>query len=197
MVQQHIFVVDDEPNVRQVITSTLEQSHIGVVSCFENAMDCLENLQSQRCDLLITDLKMPDMDGIELLTSVKHLMPWMPILIVTGYGDVPTAVKAIKAGAADFIEKPLTKESFLRKVKSLLPENGNHKHLGGSLTETEKRVLKLVLDGKSNKEIADVLNRSQRTIEVHRNHVMQKLGANSLVDLVKRSMQMGLFELPA
>ena len=160
-------------------------------------MDCLENLQSQRCDLLIADLRMPGMDGIELTRKIKHRRPWIPVLILTGYGDIPTAVQAIKAGAADFIEKPLDKKSFVRKVKSLLPENGNGKHLGEPLTRSEQRVLRFVLGGKSNKEIANLLNRSKRTIEVHRAHVMHKLGVESLVDLVKRAAAMGLADLGA
>lgn len=91
----------------------------------------------------------------------------------------------IKAGSVDFIEKPLDKRSSVRKVKSLLPENGNHKHLGKPLTQSEQRVLKLVLDGKRNREIAGLLSRSHKTIEVHRAHIMQKIGDNSLVDLVR------------
>ena len=117
-------------------------------------------------------------------------------MIITGYGDVPTAVEAIKAGAADFIEKPLDKKSFVRKVKSLLPENGNHKHLGKSLTKSEERVLKLVLNGKNNQEIASLLSRSRRTIEVHRANMMHKLGVENLVDLVKQAAAMGLIGLP-
>ena len=191
---RHVFFLDDEPNVRQVIAETLEQSRLAV-TCFENAVDCLENLQSQRCDLLIADLRMPEMDGVELLRRARLIAPWVPVLIITGYGDVPTAVEAIKAGAADFIEKPLDKKSFVRKVKALLPWNGNHTHWDKPLTQSEERVLVLVLGGKSNKEIANLLNRSKRTIEVHRAHVMHKLGAESLVDLVKRAAAMRVVEL--
>ncbi len=183
---QHIFFVDDESKVRQVVAETLEQLRART-TCFPCASDCLEQLGSQKCDLLITDLRMPEMDGIELLRRARVLAPWLPVLIITGYGDIPTAVKALKAGVADFIEKPLDKKIFVRKVKSLLPENGNHKHLGEPLTQTEQRILSLVLDGKSNKDIASLLNRSRRTIEVHRARVMRKLGAESLVDLVKRA----------
>ena len=186
-----IFLVDDEPSVHQAVAETLEQLSARV-TCFPCASDCLRQLSSQKCDLLITDLRMPEMDGIELARRARLIAPWVPVLIITGYGDVPTAVEAIKAGAADFIEKPLDKKSFVRKVKSLLPETGNHKHLGEPLTQTEQRVLKLVLGGKSNKEIANLLKRSKRTIEVHRARVMGKLGADSLVDLVKRTSTMGL-----
>jgi FixJ family two-component response regulator len=191
--KQHIFFVDDEQKVRQVVAETINQ--IGLhVSCFACAFDCLEQLPTRRCDLLITDLRMLEMNGMELLRRAKAMAPWLPVLIMSGYGDIPTAVEAIKAGAADFIEKPLDKESFLRKVKSLLPENGNHKHLGKSLTQSEERVLKLVLNGRSNQEIARLLSRSRRTIEVHRANMMHKLGVDSLVDLVKRAAVMGLIE---
>lgn len=193
---RHIFFVDDEPNIRQVIAEILKQSALHV-SCFPCPAECLERLRTQGCDLLISELRMPEMDGVDLVRFVKRLTPWMPVLIVTGYGDIPTAVEAIKAGAVDFIEKPLDKKSFVRKVKSLLPENGNDKQLGEPLTQSEGMVLKLVLGGKSNKEIANLLNRSKRTIEVHRAHVMHKLGAENLVDLVKRVVAMGLADLGA
>jgi two-component system response regulator FixJ len=193
---RHIFFVDDELKVRQVVAETLEQLSARV-TCFPCASDCLEQLSCHKCDLLITDLKLPEMDGIELLRCARLIAPWVPVLIITGYGDVPTAVEAIKAGATDFIEKPLNKKSFLRKVKSLLPENGNHKHLGTSLTQSEERVLKLVLNGRSNQEIASLFNRSRRTIEVHRANMMHKLGAESVIDLVKQAATMGLTDLGA
>ena len=195
--KQHIFFVDDEPKVREVVSETIEQ--LGVkVSCFASAADCLEQLGSQRCDLLITDVKMPEMDGIELLAKAKRLAPWMPILVITGYGDIPTAVTAIKAGAVDFIEKPLDKKSFLWKVKSILQQSTfDDSYTGKPLTESEMKVLKLIIDGKSNKEIAYLLHRSVRTIEVHRGHLMRKLDVDNIVDLVKRVVMMGLVELPA
>ena len=193
---QHIFIVDDESKVLEVIVETLEQ--IGLeVSCFAGAEDCLESLHSQECDLLITDLRMPGMNGIELLRHVRLLAPWVPVLIITGYGDIPTAVEGIKAGAVDFVEKPLDKKSFLEEVESILLENGEQRdiYLGGDLTRSEMRVLKQVIDGKTNKEIASLLNRSRRTIESHRAAVMRKLGADNRIDLVKRIAAMGLIEL--
>jgi len=191
--KQQIFVVDEEPNVRQQICKTLQHCDVKITS-FASAAECLENLDHQGCHLIIAELKMADMDGLELLRRVKKISPWLQVLIISGYGDIPTAVKAIKAGATDFIVKPLDKKSFVRKVKSLLSENGNQKHVDQTLTQAEEKVLKLVLDGMSNREIADLLNRSQRTIEVHRAHIKHKLGADSLVDLVKRAAQMGLID---
>jgi two-component system response regulator FixJ len=195
IVEKHIFFLDDEPTVREVVRETLEDSNFKV-SCFGSPIECLSCLRSKKCDLLITDLKMPEKDGIELLTDVQHLAPWVPVLMITGYGDIPTAVKAMKAGAVDFIEKPLEKKDFVRKIKSILKTNVSaHPGLGNSLTRTEKKVLQLVIDGMSNKEIAVLLHRSARTIEVHRAHIMHKLGVDNLVDLVKRVASMGLIDL--
>jgi FixJ family two-component response regulator len=191
--RKYIFFVDDEPSVRQVVVETLEQVGLNV-SCFASAEDCLENLSSQKCDLLITDLRMPEMDGIELLRHARLLSPWVPVLLITGYGDIPTAVEGIKAGAVDFIEKPLDKKSFLEEVESILRENREHRdiYMGGDLTRSEMRVLKQVIDGKTNKEIASLLNRSIRTIEAHRAAAMRKLGADNRIDLVIRATTMGL-----
>jgi two-component system response regulator FixJ len=192
---KHIFFLDDEPTIRQVVKETLEESKFNV-SCFDNPIECLAGLRSKRCDLLITDLKMPEKDGIELLMEVQQLAPWIPVLMITGYGDIPTAVKAMKAGAVDFIEKPLEKKSFVRKIKSILKKNVfTHSDLGIAMTHAEKKILQLVIDGKSNKEIAAILHRSARTIEVHRAHLMQKLGVDNLVNLVKRVSAMRLIDL--
>ena len=194
-IEQHIFFLDDEPTIRDVVRETLEDSKFKV-SCFGNPSECLAGLRATKCDLLITDLKMPEKDGIELLADVQQLAPWVPVLMITGYGDIPTAVKAMKAGAVDFIEKPLEKKNFVRKIKSILKKNvSTHPDLGTSLTRAEKKILQLVIDGKSNKEISMLLHRSSRTIEVHRAHIMHKLGVDNLVDLVKRVAVMGLINL--
>ncbi len=190
--KQHIFFVDDEPAVREVIGETLKE--VGFkVSCFTRADDCLEQLNSKNCDLLITDVKMPEMDGIELLNRTKRICPWLPVLVITGYGDIPMAVKALKAGAADFIEKPLSRENFITVVESILRKNARSlASWDRKLTKAEVKVLRLVLDGRSNIEIAHLLNRSVRTIEDHRNKMMHKLGAHNLADLLRKSMALGL-----
>ena len=194
--KQHIFFVDDEPNVRKVVAKTLER--LGAeVTCFARASDCLEQLGPKTCDLLITDVKMPDMDGITLLTEAKRIAPWLPVLVVTGYGDVPLAVKAMRIGATDFIEKPLHKETLLRKVEPILRQNTpTDPYRGRPPTRTELKVLKMIIAGKSNKEVAQLLGRSVRTVEDHRNHIMRKLGVHNVIELVERAIQMGLAELP-
>jgi two-component system response regulator FixJ len=190
--EKHIFLLNDGPTIREVLWETLEDYQFKV-SYFEDSVECLSRLGYQKCDLLVIDLKNPEKDGLEILMNVQHLVPWIPVLIITGYGNIQTAVKAIKAGATDFIEKPLDKKNFVTKVKSILKDNlAARPELDTPLTPTERKVLQLVLNGMKNNEIANLLNRSKRTIEVHRAHIMHKFGVDNLVDLVKRALSMGL-----
>jgi two-component system response regulator FixJ len=190
--KQRIFFVDDEPKVRELVEQTLERAGFNV-RCFAAADDCLEKLRVSNCDLLVTDVRLPEMSGIELLTEVKQFIPSLPVLIVTGYGDVPMAVRAMKAGATDFIEKPLKSQILLSAVEFALKQiKPAEVLLKKKLTRAEIKVLNLILDGKTNKETAQLLHRSISTIEVHRKHIMRKLGVNNIVDLVKRAAAMGL-----
>lgn len=194
--RQRIFFVDDEPSLRKAVSKTLQRLG-SQVRCFADAGTCLEQLRVKRCDLLITDVKMPGMDGIELLIEARRIAPWLPVLVITGYGDVQMAVRAMKAGALDFIEKPLNRKSLLSAVESALERGGAPDRLRGkALTRTEMRTLRLILDSKSNKEIAALLHRSLRTIESHRNHMMRKLGVTNTVGLVRRAVALGLVDQP-
>jgi FixJ family two-component response regulator len=194
--RQHIFFVDDELKVCETVSETLEQLG-SKVTYFTRAEECLEHLSSKRCDLLIADLVMPGMNGIELLIRAKHLRPWLPVLIITGYGDIPTAVSAMQKGAVDFLEKPLETETFLQKVGSILQKNQDFSTLMNmSLTKMEMKVLKLIVQGNSSKEIAFFLNRSRRTIETHRANVMKKLGVDNVVELIKQASLIGLVKFP-
>jgi FixJ family two-component response regulator len=195
--KQNIFFVDDEPKIREVVGETLGEFGFGV-SCFACATDCLTELDTQKCNLLITDVKMHEMDGIELLKEIRRSVPWLPVLLITGYADIPMAVRAIKAGAVDFIEKPLNKKSFVNKVKSILRQSTiDDSSMDKPLTGSETKVLRLIYSGKSNTEIAYLLHRSVRTIEVHRNHLMRKLCVDNVVSLIRRAAMMGLIELPS
>ena len=195
--KQYVFILDDEPAVCDAVARILRGVGIKVF-CFDNPATCLARLRSQRCNLLVTDLKMPEMDGIELLGEVKRLTPWVPVLLMSAYGDIPTAVKAVKAGAVDFIEKPLDKAGFIHKVKSMLPKTDSiDPYLGKPLTLAEANVLSYVIEGKSSKEIARLLHRSTRTIEDHRSHLMRKLKAKNLLDLARRVAAMGLIDTRA
>ncbi len=190
----HIYVVDDDSCIRDTVSLNLKKARLGC-TCFENADDCLRQLQVQSCDLLITDVRMPGKDGIELLAEVGRLVPWLPVLVMTSYGDISLAVKAVKAGAINFVEKPLQWDNFLALIKSILKQNSLNDTLRGKrLTKTEKVILCLILQGRSNKETAHLLYRSVRTVEVHRSNIMHKLGVDNVVDLVKRAAAMGLDE---
>lgn len=188
----HVVFVDDEPGVCGVVHKMLERAGANV-QCFQDAQDCLQHLAAHRCDLLITDVRMPGTDGMDLLKQVKDRLPWIPVLLVTGYGDVPLAVRALQAGAADFVQKPLDREVFLATVERLIAQNAQSAAvLDESLTKAERKILYYVLDGKNNRAIADTLHRSPRTIEVHRHHLMQKLGATNIIELLTRTAKIGL-----
>jgi two-component system response regulator FixJ len=188
----HIFVVDDNPGMLDVVSLILKSAGFGC-TCFISPDDCLHQLNTLSCDLLITDVKMPGKDGIELLTEAKQIIPWLPVLVITSYANIPMSVKAVKAGAFDFVEKPLDIQNLIPAVESALKQTEPTSPLRGKLlSKTEMGVLRLILLGKSNKETAYMLHRSVRTIEVHRSHIMNKLGVDNIVDLVKRATAMGL-----
>ena len=195
--EQHVFIVDGELKSLQAVGKTL--ASLGAeITCFVNPGRCLEQLRAEKCNLLIAELKLPEMDGIELVTNVKRVAPWVPVLIITGHGDVPTAVRAVRAGAEDFIEKPLVEEVLLRRVRAILQTNAApNGYADKPLTWTENTILKLVIDGRSSREISELLGRSVRTIEVHRANMMEKLGVNNLLDLIKWAVALGLVDVPA
>jgi FixJ family two-component response regulator len=183
---RQIFFLDDEPAVCMAVEETLRDASLAV-RCFLHPVECLAQLPSGTCDLLIADLRLPEMDGLEVLRRAKRISPRLPVLIVTGYGDIPTAVAAIQAGAEDFIEKPLRKRELVAKVKSILAERlSAAAGASKTLTPAEMLVLDLIMDGKQTRQIAEQLNRSVRTIETHRASIKRKLGVKNLVELIKR-----------
>jgi FixJ family two-component response regulator len=187
-----IYFVDDEPAVCKAVKQTLETLNCRVI-CFSNAEDCLRSIEMGMCDLLISDVNMPGMDGVELLRMVKRVRPMLPVLLVTGYGDIPVAVKAVKAGAMDFIEKPLDENTFLPVVKRALEEHERKSSLIiKPLTKTERKILQLVVDGKGNKEIANMLTCSVRTVENHRYRISKKMNVDSTASMVRLAITLGL-----
>ena len=190
-----VVFVDDEAGIRKIVRLTLEEELPCSVTCFDNATDCLHALRDEQeyCNLLITDVKMPGMDGMTLLAQVRQVRPLLPILIITGHGDVPMAVKALKSGALDFIEKPLDEQVLLRAVKRALKHSVNIVDLAAApLTDSETRILQLISEGRSNKEMARLLHRSVRTIERHRYQLMHKLNVNTAAGLTKVALALGL-----
>ena len=193
--QANIFFVDDEVGICKIVRLTLEEQLPCHVTCFDNAVDCLSALKDpqSRCSVLITDIKMPGMDGMELLTCIRQLRPSLPVLIITGHGDVSLAVKALKAGALDFIEKPLDERLLLSAVETALKQRAIFEELKEKpLTRSEIGILRLISEGNSNSEMANLLHRSVRTIERHRYHLMHKLNVGSPAELTKIALTLGL-----
>ena len=196
-----VFVVDDDECIRAAVCAILKRAKYGCV-CFSDVASCLAHLQAQSrdladgCDLLITDVKMPGKGGLDLLQEVRAAFPWIPVVVMTAYGSIPMSVQAVKTGAFDFIEKPVEEAKLLSIVESALLKGADlHDPLAGKpLTRTERIVLCLILEGISNKRIAYILERSERTIEVHRSRIMRKLGVDNLVDLVKKATALGWTE---
>lgn len=190
--QRIIFVVDDEPKIAKAIGRTIEAIDCKT-RCFTSAFECLVTLEQDQCDLLVSDVNMPECNGLELLKRAKLLRPLLPVLMMSGYADIPMAVKAVKNGAIDFIEKPLDEITFLPLLLKSLPGDKNSATTR-PITAVERKVLSLVATGLTNKEIAYELSRSIRTIENHRQRLMRKLGVSSTAELVKVAVTMGLTE---
>jgi FixJ family two-component response regulator len=187
---QKVFFVDDEAAMRRTMAETL--SRLGYeVTCFENAKNCLAEVARTGCNLLISDVKMREMDGLELLRKMRVIAPWTPVILVTGYGNIQMAVYATKMGAADFIEKPFSRSALVEKVEATLSHNEfNSQTSGIKLTKTEEKVLKLIMDGRSNKEIALKLRCALRTVEFHHTNIYRKFGVHNPVDLTRKAMAM-------
>lgn len=190
---KRVCLVDDEADVRYAVNMILSSQGYSVHS-FAGGQECLAHLEQQTCDLLITDIRMPGMDGMTLLSLVRQRRPELPVILVTGVGDIPMAVRAMKMGASDFLEKPLRRDELLCKVQMLTnsdPRQSNpapvmHRGIFVDLTDSEWEVMRLILQGKTSKQIADLLGRSVRTVEVHRAHIMKKYQANSIVELLNK-----------
>jgi len=194
------FVVDDDDAARDSLVMLLKSD--GLVSKgFASAHDFLATFNPAARGCLVTDLRMPSMDGIELIRALKSLGCLLPVIVITGHADVSRAVDAMKAGATDFIEKPYESEQILRAVRACMEENDAAVDANAartrvlrrleSLTGRERQVLDLIVEGASNKIIASTLSISPRTVEIYRANVMSKMRAESLSDLIRSTITAG------
>lgn len=192
-----IHLIDDDEDVRRSTSFLLGTAGLAV-RVHETALQFLERLADLQPGCIITDVRMPGMDGLELQQRLKEMGVVMPIIVMTGHADVPLAVQAMKAGAIDFIEKPFNDEVLLSAVRIALEahekggrstaETANVQAKVDSLSARERQVLEGLLAGHPNKTIAYDLNLSPRTVETHRANVMTKMGANSLSELVRMTV---------
>ncbi|MEZ2128267.1 MULTISPECIES: response regulator FixJ [unclassified Sinorhizobium] len=195
-----VHIVDDEESIRKSLTFLL--TTVGfTVRVHESGAQFLAIASGLKNCCLVTDLRMPEMDGVELLQRLREIPVVIPSIVVTGHGDVPMAVRAMKAGAVDFIEKPFADEVLIGAIRSAAEglAGGEAREDVASiqsnmalLTDREKEVLYRVVEGQQNKVIAYNLAISPRTVEVHRANVMAKMGAHSLPELVRMTLAAGL-----
>jgi two-component system response regulator FixJ len=195
-----VFVVDDDDAVRDSLSLLLQTSGHRV-RAFGSAQNLLDALTPEAHGCIIADVRMPGMDGLELQERLAARRIGLPVIIMTGHGDVPIAVRAMKAGAVDFIEKPFAEEPLLETVRLALVRSERDRRRSGEpsaderlaqLTTREREVLEAMVAGHPNKAIAHLLRISPRTVEIHRARVMEKTGARSLSHLVRLALQAGV-----
>ena len=192
-----IFVVDDDQAMRNSLQWLIDS--IGMrVECFASASEFLESYYPGRAGCLLLDVRMPGMSGLDLQDYLNSNGIKVPVIIITGHGDVPMAVRAMKSGAIDFIEKPFSDEVLLHSIRLALQHEEVSRNEQAAraeiavrlaqLTPRENEVMMMVTDGRSNKEIANLLGVSAKTVEAHRARVMEKMRAGSLAELVRMAV---------
>ena len=190
----NVYVVDDDEAVRDSLQWLLEGKDYRV-RCFDSAETFLSRYDPREVACLIVDIRMPGITGLELQDRLLERKSPLPIVFITGHGDVPMAVNTMKKGAMDFIPKPFKEEELLSVVERMLEQAreafADHQHaanrdaLMGKLTAREAQVLERIVAGRLNKQIADDLGISIKTVEAHRANIMEKLNANTVADLLK------------
>jgi len=196
-----VHVIDDDDAVRQSLAFVLQTARMAVRT-YESANAFMSALPGIEPGCIVTDVRMPGLSGIDLLRRLRELKVGMPVIVITGHGDIQLAVEAMKVGAADFIEKPFDDEVLLAAVRSALGqwEKGVHKDAEhaqltarlAALSNREREVLEGLVAGKPNKVIAFDLGISPRTVEIYRANVMTKMEAASLSDLVRMALISGM-----
>ena len=189
-----VYIVDDDPAVQQALRLSFRS-----VGCrtevFSSAVQFLSAYHEQMCGCILLDVRMPDMSGLELQEKLNQRHSILPIIFMTGHGDVTMAVTAMQSGALDFIQKPFSDQDVIDRVtqamsrdarnRSVLQEKNEIRKRLDSLTPREREIMDMVVNGKANKVIAGDLQLSQRTVEIHRARVMEKMLATSLAHLVR------------
>ena len=195
-----VFVFDDDRAMRESLRWLLESVGL-TVRTYANAAEFLREYEPTQPGCLVLDVRMPGMSGLDLQAELVRRGAGLPTIVVTGHAEVPMAVRAVKAGAVDFIEKPFSDQLLLDRVRQALELDRQDREVRRrreearrrleSLTAREREVLGLVVAGKANKEIAAALGLSPKTVEVHRAHVMSKMAVDSLAELIRVAILAG------
>ncbi len=193
-------VIDDDADARDSLAFLLSTADVPVAT-YPSARAFL-SVAAEAHGVVITDVRMPEMDGLELVRRLNDMGVKLPVIVMTGHGDVPLAVEAMKAGVVDFLEKPFDDETMLSAIRSALARTGEADAQEGeraefrrridSLSTRERQVLEGLVAGKANKVIAYDLDISPRTVEIYRAHVMTKMQAQSLSELVRMALVAGI-----
>ena len=192
-----VYIVDDDQSIRHAMELLMRSVGLDY-EIFHSADEFLDEHSNERAGCLVLDIRMPGMGGLELQQKLNESGSTLPIIFITGHGDVPMAVEAMQKGAVDFIQKPFRDQELLDRVREALQTDRERRNARAEkadiharmqkLTNREREVLELVVTGKPNKVIAYELGVSQRTVEIHRARVMEKMQAKSLADLVRMHM---------
>ena len=189
-----IYVVDDEKNVCSALSWLFKSVQFNVET-FETAQLFLEKYKPEKHGCIIIDVRLPEMSGLELLEHLKAKKDHIPVIIMTGYGDIEMAVRAMKAGAVDFILKPFNDQCLLETVQKCINKTASLSSIDlieeriKSFSEREHQIMNLILDGKLNKQIAYELAISISTVEAHRANIMNKMQAKNVAQLIKMYLQ--------
>jgi two-component system response regulator FixJ len=193
----YVVVVDDDPSVRESLRVLMKSVGLPMVG-YATAQDFLERQELDKVGCLVLDVRMPGMSGLDLQDRLRQRGVDVPTIVISGHADVPMTVRAIKAGAMDFLEKPFNQQFLLDRIQQAMEENSRRRTLRSQraefasrlelLTPREREVLDLLVDGKSNKEIALELDISRKTLDIHRAKVLHKMQADSVVQLVRMAM---------
>ena len=194
MAEAHVYLVDDNDAFRESTAWLLDTAGFAT-EAFASGQALLEALAAGRRadapEVIVSDIRMPEMSGLQLQDELNKRGVQLPLVFVTGHGDVPLAVEAMRKGAANFLEKPFPDETLIEAIRAALA-NARNRGDGGTLaalSPRERQVLDLVVASKPNKIIADVLGISIKTVELHRSNMMHKLGVRSIQDLMKVALR--------
>ena len=189
-----IYVVDDDDGMRHALTVLMTTVGYHAVA-FARPTDFLAQYDPNEPSCVVLDVRMPEMSGLEVQQQLNRAGSMLPVILVTGHGDIPMAVQAMKDGAFDFLQKPFRDQELLDRINGALKQDAEIRksverraditRRAESLTPREREVMTLVVDGRANKVIAIDLGLSERTVEIHRSNVMEKMGARSVAHLVK------------
>jgi len=196
-----VFVIDDDASMRRALTNLFQSVGLGV-EVFGSAPEMLQSKLPDVPGCLVLDIRLPGLSGLDFQTELAKSNIHIPIIFMTGHGDIPMTVRAMKGGAVDFLTKPFRDQDMLDAVLTAIERDRNRreaeaivanlKGLFETLTSREREVMALVASGLMNKQIAAELGLAEITVKIHRGHIMKKMGARSLADLVRKAEMLGI-----